>query len=1049
MLHQNGPETKLIEQLRSGWILGAKTHELTIATELVDRPALSGFLHNTTASAHLVNLIKGEEPAERQRTMTLLEGFASTGHLDSFVLSIEGTDQLEAFKRVLASPDSPAYKELHELIKIPYFAEMVAEQGDNLYTVNSLHDRRLLLDSEPDSPYAAMRSELIELSRVSGLDKMEDSVLAKEMIRLYFNDVSAMGRRSDSDAQFEQYLAQARTVSEVLLFPDIQEVFSALSGRNPELARVVAGELLHGDNTDIIARVVALHGLAELPPQSFTQNELRAITRAAPNIEPFEGIALYSKLGLAEVTGPKGMLTSQADKVLAWALGSEGGSVDQKRALLMSEQARQFYMIANKKGHRMYATGFAGQLDQGRTTDEITRYMTECVETSRDVELDRVILEASSGAYLPDVIWRVILQSDSPRAAANTLSTGLLANRGPLLRELAKYDQAIIEGMVEGYIRSEDALQYAQEWQAVLTDTHVLELVGSQSLQYALRQQILTPMLQSPHPLAIATHFERQLVQQRPLWYANYETSRTLIDGDKMFVEDMVVGELPVGLPAINRQLSAGEVEALLDGTLLRPIAEMSVEEKKFYIGDSVTGDLDNLETVRMSELDSDTRQNILIYRMFETVERSRSEPIRMRASQRNMAQVFAGEPLWQEGDLVHFTDMLNMQSLLLSGNLASEVVGGTIANRDTYPFNVDFWRVENDLLSLPSNEERFNALSLAYGDVALHYRRGPGAYRAGEEFGSGNSRFANPHYLMFAGMPSTEVSAMTVRTQSALEPLRKMLIETGIYVPLYTPDGTLQFTPEEFITRYNDGNYAAVQPETVDSVFVVRDTKKGSNEGAEVYIPSADGQPIKWYAKFVDNSLEHSSEHIWTEFLGDGIYQEVHPELVPESRVVRIGGRLARISRMVEPGGRVTNAGRNAGFVLDCLLANWDAVYNGEDNLVASATSVDTALRVDNGGALDFSGGGARKNQLFGDEVLELGVGSDDRVLGGGMRQKYPDLTDKDIRVQAQELSERLTDDAIDRRVDRVRRSSADRAMLKRTLKARRDYIVAYAAEL
>ena len=86
----------------------------------------------------------------------------------------------------------------------------------------------------------------------------------------------------------------------------------------------------------------------------------------------------------------------------------------------------------------------------------------------------------------------------------------------------------------------------------------------------------------------------------------------------------------------------------------------------------------------------------------------------------------------------------------------------------------------------------------------------------------------------------------------------------------------------------------------------------------------------------------------------------------------------------------------------------------------------------------------GQRKTEeLFGETVPELGTGTNRDLLGLGMRQEYPGLTDDDVRRQVRTLREKLTDKQIDSLVDSVRLSADDRTYLKHTLRARRDNIV------
>jgi len=116
-------------------------------------------------------------------------------------------------------------------------------------------------------------------------------------------------------------------------------------------------------------------------------------------------------------------------------------------------------------------------------------------------------------------------------------------------------------------------------------------------------------------------------------------------------------------------------------------------------------------------------------------------------------------------------------------------------------------------------------------------------------------------------------------------------------------------------------------------------------------------------------------------------------------------------------------------GFIADCWQANWDTVFDRN-----VATSGGKLQRLDNGGALLYRAQGERRTNFSG-VVTEL----------ESQKNKYTGLTSEDISRQVAELRDRMTDEAIDEEVDNVRLPAADRTELKRVLRERRDYIIAY----
>ena len=73
--------------------------------------------------------------------------------------------------------------------------------------------------------------------------------------------------------------------------------------------------------------------------------------------------------------------------------------------------------------------------------------------------------------------------------------------------------------------------------------------------------------------------------------------------------------------------------------------------------------------------------------------------------------------------------------------------------------------------------------------------------------------------------------------------------------------------------------------------------TQKGSNEGAEFIVPIGEGRHETWYVKFGDGN----PDHVWNEVLADRLYGLVVPEMVPETKMIKVEGRLARASRSAE----------------------------------------------------------------------------------------------------------------------------------------------------
>jgi hypothetical protein len=586
----------------------------------------------------------------------------------------------------------------------------------------------------------------------------------------------------------------------------------------------------------------------------------------------------------------------------------------------------------------------------------------------------------------------------------------------------------------------------ASKWERALNENPLFwQFISAQGPGYTLREQLMDVLVMSDKPDVVATNMSTVFMGNHPLWLVNLEIAKWAIEGEA-YHKGMVVDEIPVGLPVSDR-LNDETLHEVLSGSLLQSIKDMSVEEKRMWLDvDGLDDDaVSAIESIEFERLREDTRETALGYRLFETIETSRSERMRQQASERNADFAYSGADVWEPGMLTHFTQPEGARIGLINGNLAGEIIG-IGGGADSYPYNVDFVVANEEVLSGNSHRERLDMLgSSAWGPIGLHYRRGPGSFRQGEEFEAPGG-FKDQHRLLFGGIPATEISAMTVREPGLVDRLKGDLVNAGLYVPILDYEGGLVFSPDEYRDMRTDRNYDRVKPEVVDRVFAREDSQGGSNEGAEMYLPGPDGKPERWYGKFAQGD----DDHLWTEMLTDGLYAGIDPDLVPETKAVIIDGRLARVSKMSDAEGPVTNEGRNRGFIIDAWVGGWDAVFN-DDNLHPKGAAV--AERIDNGNALDYRARGAKKGtdhtRPFDGVVAELEFGDDNKDLGQGMRQMYPGLTDDNIRAQLARFKERATDGFIDQQVERTRRSRADREFLKRTLKARRDYILTYFADL
>ena len=548
-------------------------------------------------------------------------------------------------------------------------------------------------------------------------------------------------------------------------------------------------------------------------------------------------------------------------------------------------------------------------------------------------------------------------------------------------------------------------------------------------------------LLESEHPEQ-TIDLLNMVAQEQSLWLRNLRISQIAAGAiSKLgFLADYTVEEIPLSFPVEAKE---GMYEA---DALMRPFAEMSDDEKRMVLSDSALEQLSSNQlsldmkmAVGFTELSADWQENVLGYRLYQSIGRSRNESERSFASEQN--RKFAELEDWlQAGDLVHATGTIaNGANLLRNGLLCGEAIG-LQAQVDGFPFNVDFVSVSNEVLAGSTYREKLDNLkNRSYGDYVFLLHRTVDSTDSGRETVGGLNE---DHRLIFGAVPATEISALLLRgVDTNIEAAIGMVVESGMYIPVVDNLGNNLLSYDEYEARRLDGNYAAAIPQVIDSSFKLDGTQMGSNEGAMYVAPAKNGQQADhYYVKFGDESAD-KRDHLWTEILADELYRAVTPELVPETAAVIIDGRLARRSKIAPTDDEsVTDEARNAGFIVDCLVGNWDAVYNS-GNLIMSGGQ---ALRIDTGNSFDFRARGDRKtDDQFSEIVTEIEFKDDPSELAGGMRQMYVGLTDEQIAAQVQNLKNNLTDEKIDQLVHSIRRPSEDRLRLARIVKARKNYLI------
>ena len=607
--------------------------------------------------------------------------------------------------------------------------------------------------------------------------------------------------------------------------------------------------------------------------------------------------------------------------------------------------------------------------------------------------------------------------------------------------------QRIVYDIIQNSDTEKQAYDYEQlgEELAKIQDHPLMQMLKQGGILHNMAPVILESIVQSESMLKSCDMTYAIFSQPQPLWKSLMRFSEMLVN---QRIEDLpeAQNQMVKIVPFVRIKKGVRAEGAGLDdveGFEGKNFAELTVAQKRAMAADGLA-EMSDEDVAAMTGLTFDrfapnVKRAIFAYQIEQTINRSRDEAIKAEADQRNRDLASRGTDVVLSGDLVHATAFESLSSILQDGNVAGEARKDA-SQADAFPFNVDFGIINGG----DSIESRISGtMSFQYygdngkagqdGQIILIYRRDASSWMAGQETAPRDGQ-----RLIFGGIPSTELSGLVLRSpETTMADVSRKIVENGFYIPLYDVQGQLIFTPEQYDAMREDLNMAiSIPPEDIIDSSLRTGEQIGSNEGG-VYMFSSEAGPVKYYVKFGDNP-----DHIWTEIAADKLYRAVGVG-VPDSRIVSVEGRLGRASRWVESGADLP-AGESStlkdGAAMDMLLANWDVVFNDANTLEIEGVT----LRPDSGGALDFRARGEPKTaDTWSGVVRELEIGTDDQRLGLGMRQKYPGLTDEELKSQVRVIQERLTDAKIDEIVDSIRRPKEAREALKATLKARRDYMI------
>ncbi|MFZ4632026.1 MAG: hypothetical protein ACOYL8_02340 [Patescibacteria group bacterium] len=218
------------------------------------------------------------------------------------------------------------------------------------------------------------------------------------------------------------------------------------------------------------------------------------------------------------------------------------------------------------------------------------------------------------------------------------------------------------------------------------------------------------------------------------------------------------------------------------------------------------------------------------------------------------------------------------------------------------------------------------------------------------------------------------------------------------------------------------------------ESSFAKISEQLGSNRGGW-YEDSASKE--KFYVKFYKNF-----DQARVEYIANAIYKKLGINTV-ESELKTVDNEEAIASSEISGAKSVyedevkQSEEIRSGFVADAYLANWDVTGASYDNLVKGEDG--KMYRIDNGGSLTFRARGGQK-EYPSDQIPEL---KNMRDLNFPSGRVFGDITEENMRQQAEKLINALSEEDIDKIIEQSGCSEEMAETLKTGLKGRRQFLI------
>ena len=299
-----------------------------------------------------------------------------------------------------------------------------------------------------------------------------------------------------------------------------------------------------------------------------------------------------------------------------------------------------------------------------------------------------------------------------------------------------------------------------------------------------------------PSPCEVTPH-QDQLPDA--LWYYAAERAVELLNTHDLQRADRKwptpLATLPIALPLRSRM----HYDNAVDSVAHVPITQMNHEQLAGYCVPDKIGTVMARGAALLPELVPQAQHDVVRQRLFETMAQSSSPEQWQQADRRNRQQYETGQPLIEQGDMIHAMQPVHLAEALVLGLRCSEVTHRQGLD-PVFPLTVSFFAARHTVqpgsdIPLPRNDP--------YGLVNLILAQPePGQVYL--------SREHTQQYQSFVSMATTGVKSIVIRDRStdwtaeevadAIEHMRQIIPQSGRYIPLYRQSmGRLLLTPEQF----------------------------------------------------------------------------------------------------------------------------------------------------------------------------------------------------------------------------------------------------------